>query len=163
MPTRHTSRGRPSPATYLDEFDSSLSGRRLSGTLMAMVGCTRLGLRGHMLRIMGNSITALAWAITVCPHGKIVNITDVELTPGVRKKMCDRHSRRLPHRELPISDRIADMGFGGTRVIHLKDDVLGMELLRCCDTTTPIPGLRELLRADSGDYDGRASSFLLYQ
>ena len=124
------------------------------GALIAIVGFTRMNFQGHALKLRGDSITALTWAITERPRGELVtkaamawtlvsiasgvHIADVEHIPGVQNDKCDCLSRRSQGTELSVKDELVHMGLAGVHVLHLENDTAVQELLRCCDPNVPV-------------------------
>ena len=97
-----------------------------------------MNFQGHALKLRGDSITALTWAITERPRGELVtkaamawtlvsiasgvHIADVEHIPGVQNDKCDCLSRRSQGTELSVKDELVHMGLAEVDVLHLEND-----------------------------------------
>ena len=124
------------------------------GALIAVVGFARLGFAGHSLKLRGDSVTALTWAITERPRGVLVtnaamawtltciaadvHIIAVTHIPGVLNDNCDRLSRRSPSSEMSVVEEAATMGLTGAREVEMEGDQCVRDLLLCCDPAAAV-------------------------
>ena len=139
-------------STAFLQFAEDSSYQNLSeflGALIAVVGLVRLGCRGHSLKLRGDSVTALTWAITERPRGVLVtnaamawtllcvaaeiHVTEIIHLPGALNQKCDRLSRMLCYEESSINKELSEMGLSGARIVPMQTDPAVQELLQCCD------------------------------
>jgi hypothetical protein len=119
------------------------------GAIIAVAGQVILGHSGRSLALRGDSVTALTWAISERPRGKIVtnasivwtllcvatNIDVREIThiPGDENEKCDRLSRRGSTPGMSVREEASELGIEGGVVIEVNGDEEIMGLLRLCD------------------------------
>lgn len=111
-------------------FDSSNQNlAEYLGAIIAVLGQVILGYSGRSLALRGDSVTALTWAISERPRGKLVtnasmvwtllcvatNIDVREIThiPGNDNDKCDRLSRRGDTPALTVREEVREMGIEG--------------------------------------------------
>jgi hypothetical protein len=132
------------------------------GAIIAVIGHVILGNRGRNLVLRGDSVTALAWAITERPRGSIVTnaamiwtllcvAADVDIRetthiPGEQNDNCDLLSRRGLHPINSVSEHAQAMGIGGARVIDVPGDEEIMDLIFLCDPRMSISTDRQFTR-----------------
>jgi hypothetical protein len=114
------------------------------GAIIAVAGQVMLGYSGRSLALRGDSVTALTWAISGRPRGKIVTNASIVWTLlcvatiiGVREityqERCDRLSRRGAAPDMSVREEAREMGIDGGVVIEVNGDVKIMGLLRLRD------------------------------
>jgi hypothetical protein len=110
-------------------------------------------------------VTALIWAISERPRGKIVTNTSIvwillcvatnidvrEVThiPDDENEKCDRLSRRGVTPAMTVMEEARDMGIEGAVVVVLNEDVMVMELLWLCDPRRKLESDSEFLQLSS--------------
>ena len=131
-------------------FDSSNQNlAEYLGAVIAVVGQVILGYSGRSLALRGDSVTALTWAISERPRGKIVinaamvwtllcvatniDVREVTHIPGDENEKCDRLSRRGPTPATTVLEEARAMGIEGGVVIGVNENEEIMEMLRLCD------------------------------
>jgi hypothetical protein len=119
------------------------------GAIIAVAGQVVLGHSGRSLALRGDSVTALTWAISERPRGKIVtnasmvwtllcvatniDVREVTHIPGDENERCDRLSRRGMTPGMSVREEAREMGIEGGVVIEVNGDEEIMGLLRLCD------------------------------
>ena len=131
-------------------FDSSNQNlAEYLGAVIAVLGQVIQGYSGRSLALRGDSVTALTWAISERPRGKIVinaamvwtllcvatnvDVREVTHIPGEENEKCDRLSRRGPTPATTVLEEAREMGIKGGVVIGVNENEEIMGLLRLCD------------------------------
>ena len=117
------------------------------GAIVGILGLLKLGVSNEDIELRGDSQSALTWARTERPRGKVVTnaamvFTLLCVSHGIEAKeathiggqanyRCDQLSR-MAESGLAVADILVGIGLGGIRDLMLESDCRARKLIECC-------------------------------
>lgn len=117
------------------------------GAIVGILGLLKLGVSNEDIELRGDSLSALTWARTERPRGKVVTnaamvFTLLCVSHGIEAKeathiggeanyRCDQLSR-MAESGLAVADILEGIGLGGVRDLMLENDSKAQKLIECC-------------------------------
>ena len=117
------------------------------GAIVGILGLLKLGVSNEDIEVRGDSQSALTWARTERPRGKVVTnaamvFTLLCVSHGIEAKeathiggqvnyRCDQLSR-MAESGLAVADILVGIGLGGIRDLMLESDCRARKLIECC-------------------------------